>query len=103
MVEIDVRKEMRRAVDTGKVLFGEKSSEKSILKGNGELLILSSNILREKAEKFKHFAKLSEIPVLDFDGTSIELGSVCGKPFMVSAMVVQDKGKSRILTAVKTR
>ncbi|MBU2100747.1 50S ribosomal protein L30e [Candidatus Micrarchaeota archaeon] len=94
---MDVNIEIRRAVDTGKVNFGEKTAEKNILKGNGELVIISSSAKKDIKERLEHYAKLSEIPFYEFPGTSTDLGSVCGKPFPVSVMTVLSKGKSKIL------
>ncbi len=94
---MDINIEIRRAVDTGKVNFGEKQTEKNILKGNGELIIISSNTKKLLKERLENYAKLSEIPFYEFPGTSLELGSVCGKPFPVSVMTVLNKGKSKIL------
>jgi len=94
---MDINIEIRRAVDTGKVNFGEKQSEKNILKGNGELIIISSNTNKILKERLEHYAKLSEIPFYEFQGSSVELGSVCGKPFPISVMTILNKGKSKIL------
>lgn len=96
---MDERTEIRRAVDTGKVSFGERTAEKNMLKGLGEIVIVSSNIKHLIKERIEHYAKLSEIPVLEFGGTAKELGSVCGKPFPVQIMVVLNKGKSKIIEA----
>jgi large subunit ribosomal protein L30e len=96
-MNIDITKEIRRAVDTGKVQFGEKQTEKSVLNGIGELIIVSSNVPTAKKEKTQHFAKLAEVQYFEFDGTGKKLGSVCGKPFMVSMMLIEDAGKSNIL------
>ncbi len=108
---MNINIEIRRTVDTGKVDFGENQTEKNILKGNGELIIISSNTKKLVKEKLEHYSKLSEIPFYEFKGTSVELGSVCGKPFPVSVLTVLNKGKSKILeinkpeekTAKKTR
>ncbi|MDO8428313.1 MAG: 50S ribosomal protein L30e [Candidatus Diapherotrites archaeon] len=99
-MEYDAGKEIRRAVDTGKVLFGEKESKKSVLNGNGEIIIVSSNLSSSKKEQLQYFAKLASIAYFEFDGTGTKLGSVCGKPFAISTMVIQDTGKSSILKAV---
>ena len=99
-MEYDVSKEIRRAVDTGKVLFGETQAEKSVLNGIGEIIIVSSNVSNSKKEKMHYFAKLAQIPYFEFEGTGIKLGSICGKPFTISMMVIHDTGKSSILKAV---
>ncbi len=101
MAKIDVNKELRRAVDTGKVFFGQKQAEKSILKGKAQLVIISGNIPKLEKEKIVANAAVSQVPSIEFDGSGLELGSVCGKPFVVSVMVVVEPGKSAILKAVK--
>jgi large subunit ribosomal protein L30e len=101
MATIETSKEIRRAVDTGKIQFGYNSTERNVLKGNGKLVILSANAPTKMSEKSRHIAKVSEIPVFDFNGTSKELGSVCGKPFVVSIMLVQDEGKSKVLDIIQ--
>ena len=98
---IDATKEIRRAVDTGKVIFGAKGAEKSLKNGTGKLLILAGNIPKLAKEKLVLFAEAANTPVMPFSGTAIELGSVCGKPFTVNAMVVEDQGNSKVLDAVK--
>lgn len=98
---MDVSKEIRRAVDTGKVCFGSRESEKSILKGSAQLIILSSNAPKQVSERFKHYSKISNVPVFEFKGTGLELGAVCGKPFVVSVALVESVGKSTILKAVE--
>jgi len=98
---IDVNKEIRRAVDTGKVFFGKKESEKSVLKGKAEIMIFSKSATKLVREKLSHLLKATSTPVYEFTGTGLELGAVCGKPFTVSVMVIQKSGKSKILSAVK--
>lgn len=101
MTTIDANVGIRRAVDTGKVIFGEKQSEKSILKGKGQLIIISNNVPSLKKEKILELARIAGIPYYEFNGTGIELGSICGKPFVVSVMVVIDSGKSNVLNLAK--
>ncbi len=100
-MELDSNKEIRRAVDTGKVLFGTKQTEKNVLKGNGKLIIISRNFPKEVKEKLKHLGNISQIPFYEFAGSGLTLGSVCGKPFIVGCMLVQDFGKSKVLELLK--
>ncbi len=94
---MDANKEIRRAVDTGKVVFGQRESEKSILKGEAQLLIFSGNIPKLEKEKLQAQAVVAGIPVYAFGGTGLELGSVCGKPFGILTMAVIEPGKSKVL------
>jgi large subunit ribosomal protein L30e len=82
------------------VLFGFRSAEKSVLKGVGQLVIVSSNAQKNPSERLRHLASIAGIPLLGFKGSGLELGSVCGKPFVVSAKVVEDQGKSKLLDAI---
>ena len=93
---VDANKEIRRAVDTGKVAFGYKQCQKELAKGNGEIIIISSNMKANEKEKLKHIADIEGKKVYDYDNSGLALGSVCGKPFVVSTMIVLDKGKSNV-------
>jgi large subunit ribosomal protein L30e len=48
------------------------------------------------------YARLSNIPVYIYPGTSRELGTLCAKPFVVSALAIVDEGDSRIVEAIKS-
>jgi len=93
---VDANKEIRRAVDTGKVAFGYKQCQKELAKGNGEIIIISSNMKPAEKEKLKHIAEVEGKKVYNYDNNGLVLGSVCGKPFVVSTMIVLDKGKSNV-------
>jgi large subunit ribosomal protein L30e len=101
MDSAEAGKEIRRAVDTGKVLFGVKETLYSIRNGEGLLLVLARNTPLLTTENVLHLAQLSEIPVYSFSGSGLELGSVCGKPFVVSTLLVMDAGKSKVMELSK--
>lgn len=92
---MDANTEIRRAVDTGKVLFGTRESEYSLKMGEGQILVLPKNTPVLSVEKLSHLANLSNVPVFRFSGTALDLGSVCGKPFVISSLLVLDQGKSK--------
>ena len=98
---VDAVREIRRAVDTGKVLFGTKEAEKSLKNGTARLLIIANNAPKLTMDKLVSFAEMGKIPLYRFAGTGLELGSACGKPFTVSTMTVEGEGKSRVLEIVK--
>jgi large subunit ribosomal protein L30e len=99
MVEID--KAIRMAVDTGKVEFGVKSALRLASSGEVRLIIISSNCPKKFKEDITYYSKLSKTTVHEFNGTSLELGSLCGKPFPISALSIHDPGNSNILELVK--
>jgi large subunit ribosomal protein L30e len=94
---MDINKEIRRAVDTGKVAFGTKQTEKILAKNEGEMVIISSNIPEIQKEKLNHLAEIAGKKFFEHKISGLNLGSVCGKPFVISSMIIIDKGKSNIL------
>ncbi|MEW6034999.1 MAG: 50S ribosomal protein L30e [Candidatus Micrarchaeota archaeon] len=91
---------VRLAVESGKVEFGARSS---VAAGSAKLFVIASNTPAETRGKVESFAKASNIPVIEFDGSTIELGSVCGKPFPVSVLSVFEEGSSNILDLAKKK
>ncbi|MCX8158589.1 MAG: 50S ribosomal protein L30e [Candidatus Diapherotrites archaeon] len=98
---VDVNKEIRRAVDTGKVLFGAKQTEKSILNGKAKLIIIAKNTPPEIKDKLVSLSKAANKSYYEFEDNSLKLGSLCGKPFSVSAMAIIDEGKSKVMEITK--
>ena len=94
---MDIERGIRVAVDTGKVILGSNKSLQAIKLGNGELVVMAANAPKNLKEDVEIYSNLSEIPVHIFDGSSVDLGSICGKPFTVSVLVVQEPGDSNIL------
>ena len=97
MAKVDASKEIRRAADTGKVIFGTKEAEQSIKNGSAKLIIIAGNTPKLAKEKLLSFAQAAGTPVYHFVGSGKDLGSICGKPFTASAMIIEDAGKSRVL------
>ena len=96
-----IDQELRLALSTGKVQLGSKAAVRELRRGRAKLAIVSSNCPREVKEVIDNYGKLSEIPVMEHPKDSVDLGILCGKPFPVSAMVINDPGDSKILDLVK--
>ena len=94
---MDVDRGIRVAVDTGDVTLGSEKSIQSLKLVKGKLVVVDDNDPKEILEDVEYYANLSEIPSLVYDGTSVDLGSVCGKPFTVATLIVNDPGDSTIL------
>ncbi|MBI5229285.1 50S ribosomal protein L30e [Candidatus Micrarchaeota archaeon] len=99
---MDLSKAIRIAVDTGKVELGSDKTRKLALNGGAKLVIVSSNCPKHVLQDLRHYCVLSSIPLIEFSKTSIELGTICGKPFPVSAMSVIDEGNSDIMNAISS-
>lgn len=94
---IDVDKAIATTVKTGKVQFGANKAVESAKLGRAKLIVLASNCSRRIVEDIMYFSRFSNVPVVIYKGTSIDLGAVCGKPFVVSALTVREPGDSDIL------
>lgn len=97
----DISKAIRMCVDSGKVEFGMESAKKHALHGQGKLIIAASNAPADQMADLQKYCRLSNLRLLVFDGDSRELGSLCGKPFLVSALYISEVGDSPILELVK--
>jgi large subunit ribosomal protein L30e len=97
---VDVNKQIRMAVKTGKVGFGSKDAIASTGSARAKLIILAKNCRDTDREDIIHSAEQSEIPIYVFQGSSLDLGAVCEKPFPISAIVVREAGDSEVLKLV---
>jgi large subunit ribosomal protein L30e len=88
------------AVKTGKVGFGSKDTLSSTAAARAKLIILAKNCRDSDRDDILHSAEQSSIPVYVYQGSSLDLGAVCEKPFPVSALVVREAGDSEVLKLV---
>ncbi len=88
---------IRQCVDSGKVEFGTNAGVKKALSGGAKLLILASNCPKEVSQDVLRFSKLSGTPAIVYEGTSIELGTVTGRPHPIAVLSVMDAGNSGIM------
>ena len=98
---IDMNKAIATTVKTGKVMLGASNAVKNAKLGRGKMIILASNCPQNVVDDITYYAKLSGVPLVIYKGSSIDLGMVCGKPFIVSAMTVREPGDSDILKATQ--
>ena len=73
----DARKEDKLTMGTRQVLNSVK---------NSKLIILSQSIKKEMLEKIESDAKKEKIPLVNFQGTSVALGRLCGLQFRISTI-----------------
>ncbi len=93
---MDVNKAIRVAIDTGKIYMGSEETINAVINKEVKLVIVAENCPPERKADLKKFAKLSGIPVYEFEGTSMELGAVCGRPHVVAMLGVVEAGDSDI-------
>lgn len=94
---IDINKAIASTVKTGKVWYGANNAKKNVKMGKAKLVVIAENCPKDIREDIEYYCKLSNIPMIIYKGTSLDLGAVCGKPFMVSTLTIREPGDSDIL------
>lgn len=91
---MDINREIRVAVNTGKVSFGVKEAMDNVEEGNAKMLIVANNCPESDFDGKEY----EGVPIYHYKGINKELGSAAGKPFAISTITVMDSGDSNILS-----
>ena len=94
---MDMNRALRQVVQTGEVHFGVRQAKRALKDRTAQLLIVPENIPPDTLTELRD---VSKVPMVRFSGTNFELGTVCGKPFSVSALTVIEAGDSDIMDSV---
>jgi large subunit ribosomal protein L30e len=94
---IDVEKAISTAAKTGKVSYGADSAVNNAKTGRSKLIILASNCPQSTRQNVEYYSGLSNVPLITYRGSSMDLAALCGKPFSVSALSIREPGDSEIL------
>ena len=92
---MDIAHALKVALQTGKVRVGLTETIEAARTKKARMLIVATSC-PEKALVTN--AQYEKVPVYHYEGTAIELGAACGKPFPISALAILDPGSSAILT-----
>lgn len=98
----DVRSDIGTVLKTGKITVGTKSVISGLLMENPKLVFISGNCPNDVKERVVYYSRLSKTPYHITEENSVELGSICGKPFPVCTLSVTDAGESDIVSKYKT-
>jgi len=93
----DLNNDLRLAVDTGKVVLGTEETMQAISGNKAKLVIISSKGKATTNADLLHICGVAGIKTIKFEGSSAELGAVCGKPYSVNSLAVIEVGNSTIL------
>ncbi|BBL67247.1 50S ribosomal protein L30e [Methanoculleus chikugoensis] len=94
---MDFNASLRKAVKTGTVFLGRNKTLESIEEGKAKLIVVARN----SPESVKNLVNEIDIPVYVYEGSSVQLGKACGRPYVVSALAVVEPGESDILNAAR--
>ena len=93
--------QLKLAMETGKVRLGSNSAIKLLKLGKAKLLIIANNCPEKVRKDIEYYASFTKTPIYEFEGSNMELASLCKKPFPVSVITIEDAGESRILEIVR--
>lgn len=94
---MDIKQQLKTVVDTGKVSLGSNKTIETIMDGKPKLILLSGNCPRQQRESITYYCRLANVRCVTLKESSIEIGSICGRPHPISAMSILDDGESTIL------
>ena len=95
---MDFESSLRRAIKTGSVVSGQKSTKECIENKTAKMVVVAKNCPEEYVE---YLSDKSDVFIYTYDGSSVMLGKACGRPHMVSALAVVDAGESDIMSLKK--
>ncbi len=86
MIVID---EIRKLLNTDKIIIGTDRTLKLLRKGELAKVFVSSNAEVEAKKDLEYYKKIGGVEVHALDVNNEELGTICGKPFLVSVIGVK--------------
>ncbi len=94
-MDINIDKALIKVIRTGSVIIGSNRTIGAAVSSDAKMVVLAANCPQDVRSKIE----ATNVPVLNYTGTSVELGPACGKPFTIAAMAIIDAGESDILAA----
>ncbi len=71
-----------------KTIYGYRNVKKKMLKGNVEMIIIAKNCPLNIKRDILNLCDKFNIKHEEFDGTTMELGTACGRPHSISVLGV---------------
>ena len=79
-----LEKSLKDALKEDAITMGTKQVLNSLK--NSKLVVLSRSVKKEMFEKIESDAKKEKVPLVNFQGTSVALGGLCGLQFRISTL-----------------
>ena len=94
-----LEKSLKDARKENKLTMGSKEVLNSV--NNSKLIVLSQSINKEMLEKIESDAKKQKVPLVNFQGTSVALGRLCGLQFRISTISFTSIDEGNIKSILK--
>ena len=80
----NLEKIIKEAISSNKCKIGTRQVMRSIR--GSKLIVLSNSLMSGNKSKILEEAKSAKVPMLNYDGNSVQLGRLCNKTFRISAL-----------------
>ncbi len=94
-----LEKILKDALKEDKIMMGTKQVLNSMK--NSKLIVLSQSVQKEMFAKIESDAKKEKIPLVNFQGTSVALGRLCGIQFRISTISFTSLSDANIKSILK--
>ena len=94
-----LEKSLKDARKENKLTMGSKQVLNSV--NNSKLIVLSQSVSKEMFEKIESDAKKQKVPLVNFQGTSVALGRLCGLQFRISTISFTSLDDANIKSILK--
>ena len=94
-----LEKVIKDAMEDKKCSLGAKEVIGSMK--TSKLIILSQSVPMIMVQKIQETAKSSKVPTLNFKGSSVELGRLCGTQFRISALSLRTLSETNLKILLK--
>jgi len=94
-----LEKSLKDARKENKLTMGSKEVLNSV--NNSKLIVLSQSIDKKMLEKIESDAKKQKVPLVNFQGTSVALGRLCGLQFRISTISFNAIDEANIQSILK--
>jgi len=94
-----LEKSLKDARKEDKLTIGSKQVLNSIK--NSKLIVLSQSVKKEIIEQIESSAKKEKIPLVNFQGTSVALGRLCGLHFRISTITFTSIDDANVKSILK--
>ena len=94
-----LEKSLKDALKEEKLTMGTRQVMNSVK--NSKLIVLTQSVKKEMFEKIESEAKKEKIPLVNFEGTSVALGRLCGLQFRISTIAFTSIDDANIKSILK--
>lgn len=94
-----LEKALKDAIKEDKCILGSKQVLASLQ--DSKLVVVSNSVQKNTNEKIQSDAKKTKVPTMQFTGSSVALGKLCGVQFRVSIISFSSLSDSNIKSILK--